>query len=145
MKTITDKVKTFEDVCKILEINTTVPDFSILPIPSEHIKSFTAYYKLIMIAKALNEGWEPNWDDDKEKKWYPYFAMKTNNGCGDLSGFGFSCTYYDFWGAYTGCGSRLYFRTQHLAKYAGKQFEAIYKDFLILEDKELRKINLFLE
>ena len=144
MKKITDKVKTFEDACKVLGIKKTVPDFSTLPISEEHQKSFAAYYKLIIIIKALNENWEPNWDDETEKKWYPYFKMKSNNGgCGG-SGFGFSTTTYGSWYTLASCGSRLCFKSSELAEYAGKQFTSIYKDFLTLEDKELRKINAFL-
>ena len=139
---ITERVKTFEDACDVLGIcEEKLPDVSALP--REHRKMVISHYKLTVIAEALNEGWNPNWNDHEEKKHYPFFAMKSNKGCGG-SGFGFSDTHYDFWGTLSACSSWLCFRTQQLAEYAGRQFEGIYKDFLVMEDKELRKINSFL-
>ena len=90
----------------------------------EHDKS---YKKLILIASALNEGWEPNWLDLNENKYYPYFRTTS-------SGFGFSGTFYGCEYTNTICGSRLCFKTRELAEYAGRQFESIYKDYLTIEE-----------
>ena len=54
---ITEKVKTFEDACNVLGISTDLPDCSALPGDNRHID---AYYQLVTIAKALNDGWEPD-------------------------------------------------------------------------------------
>jgi len=29
-------------------------------------------WKMSIIVKALNEGWEPDWDNDNEPKYYPF-------------------------------------------------------------------------
>lgn len=83
-----------------------------------------AHMKLSIIARALNEGWKPDWTNSNEAKWYPYFS--------NPSGFGFSHT--DFYYCFTTStvGSRLCFKSSELAEYAGKQFESIYNDFLNL-------------
>lgn len=116
---ITEYVKTFEDACHINSTTHVEPSFDL----AEDTKAVLAYYKLIIIARALNEGWEPNWDDSNEYKYYPWFR---------LSGSGFSVSYYDYSDAITYVGSRLCFKTKELALYAGKQFEELYKDYFLL-------------
>jgi hypothetical protein len=121
---IMDRVKTFDDACRACGIS---PDQS-LTIESEalkkDLKSIGAYAKLIIIARALNEGWEPDWANTDQKKWTPWFTLN--------AGFGFSFTYYVNWRTNTHVGSRLCFRSQELAEYAGKQFEDIYNDYITL-------------
>lgn len=114
---ITDRVKTFEDACEILGIDTQ----QAIPDAEEHVQ---AYVKLTIIARALNEGWLPDWDNSNQKKYYPWFKM--------ASGFGFSVHGYDYTYANTGDGSRLCFKSVELAEYAGKQFESIYKQYLTI-------------
>lgn len=110
---ITDRIKTFDDVIAEFQMN----GFEVSGAIDE-----VAYRKLKLIAKALNEGWTPDWDDENEYKYYPYFKMGS-------SGVGFSGSYCDTWFAYAFVGSRLCFKNRELAEYAGKQFEDIYKDF----------------
>jgi hypothetical protein len=115
---ITDRVKTFEDACEVLGLYrgaVTQDDDTI---------DEAAYKKLKVITKALNEGWTPDWSNENQFKWYPYFKM---------SGFGFSTTDCGYWSSGTGVGSRLCFKSSELAEYAGKQFVSIYQDFLTLQ------------
>jgi hypothetical protein len=113
-------IKTFDDACESLDIN---PNIRFL---IEAQNDEIAYKKLKIIIKAINQGWQPNWNDTNQCKWYPYFNLS--------SGFGFSDSdcYYD--DARTDVGSRLCFETEEKANYAGKQFLSIYKDFLTLND-----------
>lgn len=113
---ITDRIKTFTNVLDELNLSS---NFNFTGRKDE-----IAYTKLKLIAECLNEGWKPNWDNSNEYKYYPYFDMR--------SGVGFSYSYYDDWDTDTACGSRLCFKSKELAEYAGKTFEAIYKDFLTL-------------
>ena len=117
------KIKTFEDACKALKINPALLlDVSMLPEGDR--KHIIANYKLIKIAEALNEGWKPDWENYNERKYYPWFSMDTP------SGFGFSYSHCDHSLSSSGVGSRLCFKSSELAEYAGKQFEAIYNDYL---------------
>ncbi len=122
---ITDRIKSFDHA---LEICPASENLKILlkynGIDRDMIAS-QAFAKMSIIARALNEGWKPDWTNGNELKYYPYFEMTK-------SGFGFSCTGYDFWDTRTTVGSRLCFKTSELAEYAGKQFETIYNDFLNL-------------
>ena len=84
-------------------------------------------YKMIKeIVKAFNEGWTPDWTNGSEYKYYPWFKM------GSPSGGGFSYGDYVNWASHSLVGSRLCFKSSELAKYAGTQFEDIYKEFLTL-------------
>jgi hypothetical protein len=114
---ITDRIKTIEDVFEELgqDQSKEIPEG--LP---EHVKAFILVTK---IAEVLNEGWTPDWDNSNQYKWYPYFDMRG-------AGFGFSGTIYDYWYADATVGSRLCFKSDELAKYAGTQFIQVYKTLL---------------
>lgn len=122
-KDIKERIKTFDDV--IRELGDDPQDFknaiSIMDEPDE-----IAYVKLKLIAKALNEGWKPDWTDSNEYKYYPWFRM------GSSSGGGFSYDGYDFGYAVSDVGSRLCFKSRRLAEYAGEQFEELYKEYFVL-------------
>lgn len=122
---ITDRVKTFEDA--LLVVGKITENVELLirynGIDKDMI-AVVAFMKLTIIAKALNEGWQPNWDNSNEYKYYPWFDMR--------SGVGFSYTYYDYWLSITSVGSRLCFKNKELSEYAGKQFLPLYKDLLTL-------------
>ena len=117
---ITDRLKTFSDVCEELGLDAA----KVLPYPdpqSDEEHGINAFAKVQLIAKALNDGWEPNWNDEYEYKYYPWFDMRS------AAGSGFSNSNYDNAAANTTVGSRLCFKTSDLAIYAGNQFEAEYK------------------
>ena len=114
------KIKTFAEACKALKIKASaVPDFS--KIPLHHRKALEAHYKLVVITEALNEGWKPDWKDYSEDKYYPWFKND-----------GFSFDGVGGWFASSAVGSRLCFKSEELAKYAGKKFIKLYKDYFLL-------------
>ena len=115
---VTERIKTLSDAEK------EIGRFAVVDMTLT--KDERAYHQLKIIAEALNEGWKPNWNDSNERKFYPWFSMT------DKPGFGFSYTCCGWARTYTDVGSRLCFKSEKLAAYAGKQFESIYKDFLTL-------------
>jgi hypothetical protein len=121
---IKDKVRSFEDACAVLGITTNdaFPDAHIDYLKKD-IASINAYCQLIVITRALNEGWEPDWSNDDEYKYYPWFSMD--------GGFSLRSVFYDC--ASSSVGSRLCFRSEELAKYAATQFLSIYKDFFTIK------------
>lgn len=122
------KVKSFDDACKALGISNSLPDASALP--EQQRKAIVAHYQLVIIAQALNEGWKPNWHDWDEYKFYPWFRMGDE---GASSGVGFSCNDYAIGYTFSYVGSRLCFKTEELARYAGEQFEQLYRDYFLIE------------
>ncbi len=125
----TKTVKTYEEACEKLGLKPmALPEVSV--VPSKHQKALIAHFKLIIIAEALNDGWQPNWNDSDEYKYFPWFEIKADDK--RPGGFGFSYTYYDHWHTDTTVGSRLCFRTRELATYAGKQFADLYKEYFLI-------------
>jgi hypothetical protein len=96
---ITDRVKTYEDACKVLGVE---------PINEQNAKAQgfrpdeIARRKLETIAAALNEGWKPDWNNTDQYKYYPYFYIQENakgKGSAGLSyayvfrGYVYDCAY----------------------------------------------------
>ena len=125
------KIKSFAAACKAKGLDPNkLPDVSMLP--KEHQKSIVAFYMLTIIVSALNEGWQPNWSDENEEKYYNWFCIKADKK--RPSGFGFSDSnsYYGCDYADTHCGSRFYFKTRELAEYAREKFAKLYQDYFLL-------------
>jgi len=108
-------IKSFEDACEELGISTA--QFYGTETPDE-----TAYKKLKIVIKAINQGWIPDWSNKNERKWWPYFIMS--------SGFGFSDSFYRCDASDTFIGSRLCFESEEKATYTAKHFIDLYKAFL---------------
>jgi hypothetical protein len=111
---ITDRVKSFEDACKVTGGDPESRGFTVGS--TDEI----AYKKLKTIISALNEDWKPDWNNSNEPKYYPWFYQ---NAPGFrlhdvICGYTASCV-----------GSRLCFKSRELAEYAVKQFFSLYKDF----------------
>jgi hypothetical protein len=118
-------IKTFEDACRVLNLESEkiIPDFSLFPETDR--EAMIAHAKLIIIAKAINGDWTPDWADSSQWKYYPWFEM------GSSSGVGFSADVYDFWDTGSSVGSRLCFENREKAKYVGKQFQELYKIYFV--------------
>lgn len=125
---ITDRVKTYEDACKVLGVE---------PINEQNAKAQgfrsdeIARRKLETIAAALNEGWKPDWNNTDQYKYYPYFYIQENaKGKGSA---GLSCADAAYAASLTAAylGSWLCFYASRLARYAGNQFTDLYEQILI--------------
>jgi hypothetical protein len=126
-----EKVKSFEDACEVLGL-----DSKKLPIvenlPEKDRQSIIAYYKLTVIARALNEGWEPDFSDWNQWKYWNWFYVESKDN-GASAGFVFASTPYaaSTTGAYI--GSRLCFKTRELATYARENFRDLYLEYLFID------------
>ena len=118
---VTERIKTYEDACWELGI----------PITPERCKGMTedelAYCSLKVITRALNEGWKPDWSNQDQGKWYPWFKVTGTNPAGlacsnTLNPVSTTTAYF---------GSRLCFKTEALAEYAGTQFKELYEKYLL--------------
>lgn len=115
------KIASYEDACRVLNIQPINEEvFNIFP--KEDQRSMLAYHKLIVITRALNNGWKPNWDDQNEWKYYPLFRYVTAGlSCANTAN---AATITD-----ASIGSRLCFPTSALAKYAAEHFADLYRDY----------------
>jgi len=119
------EIKTFEDACKVLNIDASnvLPDFSLFP--KEEQGAMQAHAKLILIAKAVKGDWIPDWENSNQCKYFTWFIM------GSASGVGFSYYGYAAWSASSDVGSRLCFESREKAIYVGKTFEELYKKYFV--------------
>lgn len=111
-----------------------------------------AYLKLRIITAALNEGWEPQFTED-ERRWYCWYNLISKEDLDSMSeeekkerrvvgranfnafadgGLVYSCAHYVSTRSHTNFGSRLAFKSEELAEYAGKQFIEIYADYCFI-------------
>ena len=128
MEKITDKIKSFEDACKHLRLNPNdQPDADMLP--EKDRKSIIAFYKLTIIIRALNEGWEPDWSNWDECKYYNWFYVEKGEDQRS-SGFRYDDAYCAY--SYANAGSRLCFKNRELAEYAAEQFKKLYREYLLI-------------
>ncbi len=128
-------IKTFEDACKALNIKSIIP--GVEGLPEKHQKAITAHYQLVIIAEALNEGWQPNWNNFEERKYFPWFDVEASDE--QPSGSGLSCRDYDGTSSGAVVCSRLCFKSSELAKYAGKQFVGLYQDYMLISNPALHE------
>lgn len=154
---VTERIKTFEDAYEALgEDHLYVQMFQDIYTKSEKAganvnNDVVAYLKLRIICAALNEGWEPQFTQDEER-WYPWFFLWTEEELADksdewkrerhlttmqyhrgewaglASATSFSVPSY----TYSTFGSRLCFKSDTLAEYAGKTFIDLWMDFNLI-------------
>jgi len=128
---ITDKAINYDAVCAI----DGVDPIASLPYPSSKTDdevAINSFAKVIRINRVLNEGWQPDWNDDDQYKYYPWFDMEAyGEDAGSGVGFSFNDYYYDDSLSYV--GSRLVYPTRELAKFAGETFLAEYRGFMVIE------------
>lgn len=118
---ITDRINSYKDACVELGVA-----------PMNESEMHRAGFrqdeidcrKLETIATALNEGEIMDWNNSQQRKYFPWFDFAGS------SGFAFYDTYYGYSGADAGDASRLCFKSDELARYAGKQFLDLYKSII---------------
>jgi hypothetical protein len=120
-KKVTERIKTVADV--LADHNLSQQQFDA---GCEDLEPDEKAYRILkLLAKSLNEGWTPDWNDDRQDKWYAWFYMGGSSG--------FRCNDYGAWNAYSAVGSRLCFKSRELAEHAGKNFTEVYKQFMTIQ------------
>ena len=121
-------IKSFEDACTKLGISSELPVFPMAP--EKHQSALIAHYKLVIIAAALNDGWEPNWND--RSQWKYYFWPEIEATKENPAGVGFSLYGFDASDTISSVGSRLCYKSREMAIYAGQQFSDLYKEYFLI-------------
>lgn len=120
-KKVTEHIRTVADVLQDNGITPQQFDQSCKELTADE----KAYRILKLLAKSLNEGWQPDWNNSQQSKFAPWFYM------GGSSGFRYSD--YVYWASHSDIGSRLCFKTRELAEYAGTQFKDVYEQFMTIQ------------
>lgn len=123
-----NRITSFEEACRALGLDAekVLPDVSAFPPP--HQAALIAAGKLFIIADTLNEGWKPDWNNDEEYKYYPWFDLEKDKN--NPSGFRLNGVYCGYAGS--GVGSRLCFKRRDIAEYAATQFIDLYREFMVI-------------
>ena len=161
---VTERIKTFEDACDDLNRRAMAGDklandlMTDLQFNSPRTPDLLAYIQLRIITYALNEGWVPQFTED-EYRYYPYFYLYTQKEIDEMSeddkaqlllvggyairgalcGLSYSISHDAFSRSYTSIGARLAFKSSELAKYAGRQFAALWSALVfkpVLEEQK---------
>lgn len=111
-----------------------------------------AYVTLRVITEALNEGWKPQFTEG-ERRWYCWYNLISKEDLDSMSeeekkerrvvgradshavaGGGLVYSFANYVSANSSAyyGSRLAFKSEELAEYAGKQFIEIYADYCFI-------------
>lgn len=161
-KDITERIKTLYDAqCELAQraergdclAHQLIEEYNCLN-SEETSTDLLSYMQLRIITAALNEGWEPQFKEE-EVRWYPYFILWSKDEIDNMSDedkdnkqlllwggsafhgarCGSSCSYssYGWTSALANVGSRLAYKTEALATYAGRQFASVYARFFIGE------------
>ena len=151
----TERVKTYEDA--VWELGNDHPLVEAASsaewrFTNSEDKDIIAYLKLRVIVAALNDGWKPQFVPG-ELRWYPWYELiskdeydamsedekqerrcvgRSNNNANANGGLVYSNAYYasSYWFAIY--GSRLAFKSEALAEYAGKQFAELFANFCFI-------------
>jgi hypothetical protein len=116
-------IKSFEDACKRKNIDPTQLPIVVVP---EIAKQLIAAYKLMVIFLAINDGWEADFNNWDQTKYYPWYRCLS-------SGFGFVDSDFRCSNALTTVGSRLCTNTSEKALYIAEQFKSEYEDFILIK------------
>ena len=115
-------IKSFDDILKLA--NLKEENILIFKNPSNKNEvKINAYNKLLLIVTVLNEGWEPDFSNHSQSKYYPYFMA----GSGGLVYSGYASYFY-----LSHCiGEAVFYKDSNLAKLAGTVFIKEYNEFLL--------------
>ena len=151
----TERVKTYEDA--VWELGNDHPLVEAASsaewrFTNSEDKDIIAYLKLRVIVAALNDGWKPQFVPG-ELRWYPWYELISKDeydamsedekqerrcvgrSCSDAVAYGglvFSNASHASSYSFASIGSRLAFKSEALAEYAGKQFAELFANFCFI-------------
>lgn len=151
----TERVKTYEDA--VWELGNDHPLVEAASsaewrFTNSEDKDIIAYLKLRVIVAALNDGWKPQFVPG-ELRWYPWYELISKDEYDAMSedekqecrcvgrslnnAFaygGLVCSGANYASSYSlaSGGSRLAFKSEALAEYAGKQFAELFANFCFI-------------
>ena len=155
---IQERIKTFEDaMAELGDEHPAVRSYNSVKYgyAADKEPDIMAYLKLRIITTALNEGWTPQFTKD-ERRWYAWYDLLDKEDLDDMTeeekkercvvgrasynanangGLVCSGAHCASASSYTSVGSRLAFKSEELAEYAGKQFIEIYADFCFIPEQ----------
>lgn len=116
-------IKTVEDAFKTSGLNIQkLEDLTMIPEKYRH--SIWSAFLLMVVFDAINDGWEPDFSNHNEARYFPWPLVLS-------SGFGFSYSGYLYGNTDAYVGSRLCTNSAEKAKYILEQFEDLCKAWML--------------
>lgn len=158
----TERVKTYEDAVRELGNDHPLVEAASSAewrFTNSEDKDIIAYLKLRVIVAALNDGWKPQFVPG-ELRWYPWYELiskdeydamsedekqerrcvgRSVNSADAYGGLVYSSANYASSSSNANDGSRLAFKTEALAEYAGKQFAELFADFCFIPKSDVKE------
>lgn len=151
----TERVKTYEDA--VWELGNDHPLVEAASsaewrFTNSEDKDIIAYLKLRVIVAALNDGWKPQFVPG-ELRWYPWYELiskdeydamsedekqerrcvgRSDSNANAYGGLVYLSADFSSSFSYADSGSRLAFKSEALAEYAGKQFAELFANFCFI-------------
>ena len=158
----TERVKTYEDA--VWELGNDHPLVEAASsaewrFTNSEDKDIIAYLKLRVIVAALNDGWKPQFGPG-ELRWYPWYELiskdeydamsedekqerrcvgRSVNDASASGGLVYSSAHNASSYSFAVLGSRLAFKSEALAEYAGKQFAELFADFCFIPKSDVKE------
>lgn len=114
-------IKTIEDALKVTGRPET-PSFD--NVPEDMREYFRKQYEVVVITEAINGEWKADWGGRYQAKWIPWFNFTGSSDFTLRDGL----RAYSL--AHSGFASRLCFKSEELAHYAGMTFTKIYSGLI---------------
>lgn len=151
----TERVKTYEDA--VWELGNDHPLVEAASsaewrFTNSEDKDIIAYLKLRVVVAALNDGWKPQFVPG-ELRWYPWYKLiskdeydamsedekqerrcvgRSSNSADAAGGLVYARAHHASSHSHASDGSRLAFKSEALAEYAGKQFAELFANFCFI-------------
>jgi hypothetical protein len=111
------QIRNYKDACEALDIDPKEPLKNIAHnLPEWLVNARAKYIKAVIITAAINEGWQPDYSNSDQQKWFPWYKS---------SGRGLVFHVVFFVRTGTCVGPRLVFETSEKAQHAGQLQEMI--------------------
>lgn len=120
-KSAIERLFNFEDVCR--EAGCHPGDYELKSDMTADEKNDLYYQKMRLIYKMFNGDWIPDFSNEDQPKYYPWFEYKKGTGFVLLN----VSNFYDF----TIVGSRLCSHSEKIVRHVCKHFLKEYNDYLL--------------
>jgi hypothetical protein len=116
-------IKTIEDAFKKCGVDPKIrPDVSMLP--AKHGSFLITCFLLTIVFEAINDGWEPDYRNHSQAKYFPWPWVSS-------SGFAFADSDFSYGHSSACVGFRLCTDSADKARYVLTQFEDLWKEWLL--------------
>lgn len=150
---VTERIKTFDDaVDELGSEHPLVKQYMSANGNEAFTRNTIAYMKLLIIAAALNEGWEPKFKE-YEYRWFPWFTLWTeeelkekseewkanhklwwfggHSHSGAYCGLAYAASNNAWAHAFSSLSARLAVKSEKISDYFGNQFIDIWAEYLL--------------